>query len=330
VRIVNMKMNKDYVEQIYRSSLERTVMAIMQESFGNCAEELLRLQGRSGKTLLDDIIEDENGDICVSIGHVLAGRLRELEDIGKDRPVPEGQKSWTICISNSEGYPASFMHFEGTAEEVQTALLQLAAEDRAKAPDEYECGSDPEDIGALDDGFYDMHVAYKDYRIDYAIMEDSRIEELSRDILTWEVPPLNKEPVTDRRFEVLKDKLFAEGTDAIGDFLGGEWCGDMDGEAIDALMDSAYEQMSEEELEEFIMGITTHIADRRFEALKVRLFQEGSDAIEDFLGYEFLPIPEDDTVENALDDAYAQMSDGELEEFYRKYNIPEQDEDIER
>lgn len=268
-----MKMNKDYVEQIYRSSLERSIMAIMQESFGNCAEELLSLRGRSGNTLLDDIIEDENGDIRVSIGHVLAGRLRELEDIGKDRPVPEGQKSWTICISNSEGYPASFMHFEGTAEEVQTALLQLAAEDRAKAPDEYECGCDPEDIGASDDGFYDMHVAYKDYRIDYSAMEGSRIEVFSRDILSRGMPSFEEEKG----------------------------------------MDTA-----------------AGVADKRFSELKKKLFMGGPDDIVNFLGFDYNPSWDYDMIENAMDDVYSQMPDEELEEFYRKYNIPEQDEDIER
>jgi hypothetical protein len=65
---------------------------------------------------------------------------------------------------------------------------------------------------------------------------------------------------TDERFEALKDRLFAEGIDAIGDFLGGEYCGDMDGEAIDALMDDAYAQMPDDVLEEFYEAY--HIPDK--------------------------------------------------------------------
>jgi hypothetical protein len=73
-------MDKDHAEQEYRHALERSVIAIMQESVGDCAEELLNRRGRSGNTLLDDIIEDDNDDIRVSIGRALSGRLRELEE----------------------------------------------------------------------------------------------------------------------------------------------------------------------------------------------------------------------------------------------------------
>jgi hypothetical protein len=204
-RMRNMKMNKDYVEQEYRRGLERGIAYILQESVWECAEELLGKKGLCGNTLLEDIVEDveknaycgrmnyDKYDVRIAIGRTLISRLQELEDIGKDKLVPEGQKNWTICISNSEGYPASFMHFEGTAEEVQDALIQLAAEDRAKAPDEYECGGDPEDIGVFNNGFYDIHVAYKDYRIDYTAVEETEIEVLPRDVLDREMPSFEKE-----------------------------------------------------------------------------------------------------------------------------------------
>jgi hypothetical protein len=61
--------------------------------------------------------------------------------------------------------------------------------------------------------------------------------------------------------------------------------------------------------------------DERFEALKDKLFAEGLDAISDFLGYECDPDWDDDMVENAMDEAYAQIPDNELEEFYRAYHL---------
>lgn len=61
--------------------------------------------------------------------------------------------------------------------------------------------------------------------------------------------------------------------------------------------------------------------DKRFEELKTELFCWGSDYIEEFLGFEINPGWEKDTIDNAMDDAYAQMSEEELELFYEKFNI---------
>jgi hypothetical protein len=86
--------------------------------------------------------------------------------------------------------------------------------------------------------------------------------------------------------------------------------------------------LEEEPDEEMEPGI--HIADRRFEALKARLFQEGPDAIELFLDHNYDAKLDDRTIEREMNDVYFQMLDVELEEFYRRYNIPERDEGIER
>lgn len=59
--------------------------------------------------------------------------------------------------------------------------------------------------------------------------------------------------------------------------------------------------------------------DIRFEELKTMLFNEGVDAIEDFLGYE-IPFDEDkDVLDRRLDLVYEQMPTDVLEKFYEKY-----------
>lgn len=61
--------------------------------------------------------------------------------------------------------------------------------------------------------------------------------------------------------------------------------------------------------------------DEKFERLKTALFMEGSDAIADFLGYDYPEDEEKDTTDNRLDEAYDQMPPEELEKFYKKHGI---------
>lgn len=59
----------------------------------------------------------------------------------------------------------------------------------------------------------------------------------------------------------------------------------------------------------------------RFERLKEELYNNGTDFIDDFLGYEFdydLPKAE---LEKQLDEAHDKMPKEELEEFFREYGI---------
>ena len=59
--------------------------------------------------------------------------------------------------------------------------------------------------------------------------------------------------------------------------------------------------------------------DETFEKLKRELFIRGQDAIEEFLGYELSGLEEDDTIENAMDNVYTQMSDNAFDKFVEKY-----------
>ena len=61
--------------------------------------------------------------------------------------------------------------------------------------------------------------------------------------------------------------------------------------------------------------------DERFEELKQDLFQWGRDYIEEFLGFEYDSDWEKDTIDKAMDEAYMQMPEETLEEFYAKFNI---------
>lgn len=61
--------------------------------------------------------------------------------------------------------------------------------------------------------------------------------------------------------------------------------------------------------------------DAGWEALKKALFMAGTEAIEDFLGYSLDTDEEDDTVENRLDEAYAQMPDDEIGRFMELHGI---------
>ena len=58
----------------------------------------------------------------------------------------------------------------------------------------------------------------------------------------------------------------------------------------------------------------------RFEELKRELFNWGLDYIEEFLGFEADDYSNDE-LENLMDQAYENMSDDELEEFYAKFCI---------
>lgn len=63
--------------------------------------------------------------------------------------------------------------------------------------------------------------------------------------------------------------------------------------------------------------------DKRFEELKRKLFDWGTDYIEEFLGYEY-DIDDDwskDAIDNAMNETYEQMPEEELEVFYQKFLI---------
>lgn len=62
--------------------------------------------------------------------------------------------------------------------------------------------------------------------------------------------------------------------------------------------------------------------ERKYEELKRELFIWGNDYIEEFLGYsdDVYGLSKDE-IENLMDEAYAQMPDDVLEEFFEKFNI---------
>lgn len=61
--------------------------------------------------------------------------------------------------------------------------------------------------------------------------------------------------------------------------------------------------------------------DKRFEDLKKAIFNMGhSDYIEEFLGYEINATDySKDELDNLMDEAYQQMPEEQLNEFYAKY-----------
>lgn len=60
----------------------------------------------------------------------------------------------------------------------------------------------------------------------------------------------------------------------------------------------------------------------QFEKLKKKLFKEGIEAIETFLGYKIPDKNEDkDVTDRRMDIAYDQISEPKLREYYKKYNI---------
>lgn len=61
--------------------------------------------------------------------------------------------------------------------------------------------------------------------------------------------------------------------------------------------------------------------DALFEQLKSELFMQGTDAIEDFLGYEIDPDEDKDVTDRRMDMAYEQMPEDILNQYYAKYNI---------
>ena len=60
---------------------------------------------------------------------------------------------------------------------------------------------------------------------------------------------------------------------------------------------------------------------KRFEKLKSALFNWGSDYIEEFLGFEYDPDWDKDTIDNAMDEVYQQMDEEDLIKFYEKFCI---------
>ncbi len=61
--------------------------------------------------------------------------------------------------------------------------------------------------------------------------------------------------------------------------------------------------------------------DRRFDQLKKALFDWGTDYIEEFIGYGMTCGKEKDEIEELMNEAYDQMPDDILEEFYKKFCI---------
>lgn len=61
--------------------------------------------------------------------------------------------------------------------------------------------------------------------------------------------------------------------------------------------------------------------DIRFEALKSELFRCGTEAIEDFLGYEPEWDDDKDSIDEQMDDVYEQMPEDVLEAYYKDYKI---------
>lgn len=61
--------------------------------------------------------------------------------------------------------------------------------------------------------------------------------------------------------------------------------------------------------------------DVRFEELKSELFRCGTQAIEDFLGYEPEWDDDKDSIDERMDEVYEQMPEDVLEEYYKDYKI---------
>ena len=55
------------------------------------------------------------------------------------------------------------------------------------------------------------------------------------------------------------------------------------------------------------------------EELKQAIFDNGVEAIDDFLGYEHNTNEEKDTIENRMDEVLSQMPEEEFLAFYEKY-----------
>lgn len=58
---------------------------------------------------------------------------------------------------------------------------------------------------------------------------------------------------------------------------------------------------------------------QNFEKLKMALFEEGYEALSDFVGYDFDPAESKDITENRLDEAFQQMPESDFSIFYCKY-----------
>lgn len=130
------------------------------------------------------------------------------------------------------------------------------------------------------------------------------------------------------RFENLKSALFDAGTDAIEDFLGIDLSAPrydgMGKDAIDNLMDQIYEEMPQEELEEFYARYLKPEEDtrRQWKDLKSALLNAGWKAIEEFVGTNLPPHPfADGELEDLLDLTYIQMPEDVLQGFLKKYEI---------
>lgn len=71
----------------------------------------------------------------------------------------------------------------------------------------------------------------------------------------------------------------------------------------------------------FLESVLSEDKTSLFEQLKSALFMAGTDAIEDFLGYEIDPDEDKDVTDRRLDMVYEQMPEDVLNQYYAKYNI---------
>lgn len=61
------------------------------------------------------------------------------------------------------------------------------------------------------------------------------------------------------------------------------------------------------------------MTEKMYEELKNAIWDNGVEAIDDFLGYEHDVEEDKDTIENRMDEVLDQMPEEEVMEFYNKY-----------
>lgn len=65
--------------------------------------------------------------------------------------------------------------------------------------------------------------------------------------------------------------------------------------------------------------VVRNMTERMYEELKNAIWDNGVEAIDDFLGYEHNVEEDKDTIENRMDEVLDQMPEEEAMEFYNKY-----------
>lgn len=63
------------------------------------------------------------------------------------------------------------------------------------------------------------------------------------------------------------------------------------------------------------------MSDDRFKRLKIKLFMEGYEDIQDFLHYEFEWDEDKNVIDRRMDEVYEQIPAEKLEKFYKKFSI---------